>query len=412
MRPQRYAWTLGILAVGASLVAGKRALEWGFRAVPLKIGVLYCRTGPRAPREEPVAASILLAAREINETGGVLGRPIQPILADGGALTEAFRGETERLFKEGVVAVIGGGESRMRRAIRPLFERRQHLLIYPYAYEGCEGSRNIVYLGSVPSQIALPAVKIAIDEIGPRIYVIGPDTAHTRISGELIRSQAASLGGSVVGVHVLGSDRWELRRAAARLRSVNPAPDVVFNLLDAAATRELFKELHAVGVGPGALKIISLQLSESDLIRMPADLSSGAMVGGCFFEGSDAPAASRFAKAFRAAAGPDWSLDGDGEAAYAAVYLLAQAIREARSDEPDAIRRALLHQGTSAPEGIIAIDPATQHAWRSVEVRQLLAGNLALTWRSARPLRPVPFPAGRSRQAWGAMVAAAFRAAR
>ena len=50
--------------------------------------------------------------------------------------------------------------------------------------------------------------------------------------------------------------------------------------------------------------------------------------------------------------------------AYSGVRLWAQAVAEAGSDRPDAIRRALRHQKYDGPEGLIRIDPKNQYAVR------------------------------------------------
>jgi urea transport system substrate-binding protein len=64
------------------------------------------------------------------------------------------------------------------------------------------------------------------------------------------------------------------------------------------------------------------------------------------------------------------------------------------------------HQSMSAPEGIIAIDPDTQHTWRPVFIGRIRAdGQFDIVWTSRTAVRPVPFPISRSRTEWEALVA-------
>ena len=109
----------------------------------------------------------LLAIDEINQKGGVLGRPIEPVIGDGMSDSATFVREAERLItKEGVVTIFGCWTSAHRKAVRPMVEKHDHLLIYPVQYEGLEQSPNIVYTGATPNQQILPAIKWSYTDLG------------------------------------------------------------------------------------------------------------------------------------------------------------------------------------------------------------------------------------------------------
>ena len=55
-------------------------------ASPLRLGILYSRTGTMAISERAILDGILLAVSEINEKGGVLGRLLEPVIEDGQAI--------------------------------------------------------------------------------------------------------------------------------------------------------------------------------------------------------------------------------------------------------------------------------------------------------------------------------------
>ncbi len=68
-------------------------IEWGCRAgdrhvsqaaeAPIKVGILHSLTGTMAISENSVVDAELLAIQQINESGGVLGRSLLPIIKDG-----------------------------------------------------------------------------------------------------------------------------------------------------------------------------------------------------------------------------------------------------------------------------------------------------------------------------------------
>jgi urea transport system substrate-binding protein len=87
------------------------------------------------------------------------------------------------------------------------------------------------------------------------------------------------------------------------------------------------------------------------------------------------------------------------------VHLWAQAVREAETVDVRPVRNAIRHQSLAAPEGIIAIDPETQHTWRPVFIGRVRSdGQFDIVWSSRTAVRPVPFPISRSRPEWEAFV--------
>src|SRR5205823_13970236 len=118
----------------------------------------------------------LLAIEEINAKGGLLGRRIEPVIADGKSDWPTFAQEADRLInKEHVCTIFGCWTSASRKTVKPVMERNNHLLIYPMAYEGLEQSPNIIYTGAAPNQQIIPALKWSFDNLGTRLFLVGSD---------------------------------------------------------------------------------------------------------------------------------------------------------------------------------------------------------------------------------------------
>jgi urea transport system substrate-binding protein len=102
--------------------------------------------------------------------------------------------------------------------------------------------------------------------------------------------------------------------------------------------------------------------------------------------------------------------DDPMEAAYVGVHLWAQAVTAAGSADPMAVRDKLGDQSYPAPEGVVAIDPDTQHVYKTVRIGRVRAdGQFDIVWESGRPIRPEPFPGNRTRQAWQDFLDALYR---
>jgi urea transport system substrate-binding protein len=124
-----------------------------------------------------------------------------------------------------------------------------------------------------------------------------------------------------------------------------------------------------------------------------------------YFQSLPSPENSDFVKKFRARYGAQRVLTDPMEAAYVGVKLWAAAVRQAGSDDPAKIRAAFGNQKIAAPEGEITIDPETHHAFKTPRIGRINAqGQFELVMNDPTPLRPVPFPPSRSRQAWEAFL--------
>src|SRR5262249_28662928 len=85
---------------------------------PIRVGLLYSLHGSLAYSEMPVREATLQAIREVNEAGGVLGRPVKAITEDGGSEEEAFERGAEKLLNEGgVVTIFGCWSSASRKRV-------------------------------------------------------------------------------------------------------------------------------------------------------------------------------------------------------------------------------------------------------------------------------------------------------
>ena len=58
--------------------------------------------------EESVRDATLLAIEEINQSGGVLGRQLEPIIVDGASDSQTFAGGAKQLIVDERVSVVFG----------------------------------------------------------------------------------------------------------------------------------------------------------------------------------------------------------------------------------------------------------------------------------------------------------------
>src|ERR1700691_4686738 len=99
-------------------------------AEPVRIGITTILSGPTADRGQSEQYGAQLALNRINESGGVLGRPIEAYYADNACKPEVGVPATQRLIEqEHVSVVIGALCTPVTHAIMPLMEQARVPLV-------------------------------------------------------------------------------------------------------------------------------------------------------------------------------------------------------------------------------------------------------------------------------------------
>ena len=368
---------------------------------PIVVGILHSRTGPMAVSENAMIDAEVLALEEINRSGGLLGRPVRWVIADGASDWPTFAREAERLIRDERVSVIFGcWTSACRKGVLPVVEAADHLLVYPMAYEGMEQSPNILYTGAAPNQQITPAVQWCHDVLGARrFFLVGSDYIWPRCVNAIISDHLKGIGAQVVGEEYIPFGGTNVDDLVKRI--VTAKPDVILSSVPGDSGLAFARGLRAAGIRPDQTPVVTFAIGENELATATGVDMVGDYAAWNYFQSIDRPENRAFVAAFQAAYGADRTTSDVMVAAYDSVRLWAQAVREAGSADVRQVRSALRRQSLAAPEGIIAIDPETQHTWRPVFIGRIRAdGQFDVVWSSRTAVRPVPFPLSRSRAEW------------
>ena len=366
----------------------------------IKVGILHSLTGTMAISEKSVVDATLLGIEEVNASGGLLGKRIEALVVDAESDLDKFASEAERLItQEQVQVIFGCWTSASRKMVKPIVERHNHLLFYPVQYEGLEQSANIIYTGAAPNQQIIPAVKWAFDHLGKRFYLVGSDYVFPRTANAIIKDQVKALRGQILGERYVPLGSLSVETIVSDI--VDLQPDVILNSINGDTNTVFFEKLRSAGITPDRIPTLSFSLAEDELRSLKATSMAGDFAAWNYFQSIDTENNQAFIQNFQSKFGTDRVTDDPMEAAYFGVYLWAQAVRDAGTTDVQVVRRALLDQSFAAPEGIVYIDPETQHTWKTVRVGRIRPnGQFEIVWASDHPIRPVPFPSYRSPLEW------------
>src|SRR5690606_5370363 len=109
----------------------------------------------------------------------------------------------------------------------PIMRRANVPYFYNMRYEGGVCDRNTVITGTTPSQSLRKMVPWAIEEFGPRIYVLGPDYNFGQITEKWIDQIAAENNAEVVGKELFPLDASNFSATISNIQRAKP--DFIFN---------------------------------------------------------------------------------------------------------------------------------------------------------------------------------------
>lgn len=297
--PAAMRYILTTMALGL-LIGGGLIFRYGDNGpAPIRVGVLHSLSGTMAISERHVKNATLLAIEQINRKGGIDGRRIDPVIADGHSNRPTFASEAERLLEvEKVSAIFGCWTSAGRKTIKPIIEKHHNLLLYPVQYEGMERSSNIIYGGEAPNQQIIPAMQWCFKNMGPRFFLVGSDYIFPRAANEIIKSEAARLGAMIVGEHYLLLGETRVRDVIEKI--MKSEPDIIFNTINGGTNREFFREMSYAGMTADRFPVMSFSVAEKEIEVIGASIVEGHFSSFSYFQSLDTVENRQFVQAIKA----------------------------------------------------------------------------------------------------------------
>ncbi len=405
-----------LAALVVLVILGSAAFWWGpyllgRAAPPIKVGILHSRIGPMKISEESMIDGEVLALEEIKRSGGLSGRDVEWVIADGQSDWPTYAREAQRLIEHEKVSVIFGcWTSASRKSVKPVVERFSHLLIYPMAYEGLEQSPNIIYTGAAPNQQVIPAMSWCHEILKSRkFFLVGSDYVWPHCVNEIAKDQIKALGAQCVGESYILFGSTEVDATVEAIKKASP--DVIISTVVGDSNGPFYKRLHAAGILPERCPVLSFSIAEDELRKLPLSAMVGDYAAWNYFQSIDRSENRDFVRKFQKKYGADRVTSDVIVAAYNSVRLWAQAVKEAETDDVAKVITTIRRQSLNAPEGIVTVDDETQHTWRPVYVGRIRGdGQFDLVWSSGKAVRPIPYPRSRSQSDWESFRDGLYRA--
>lgn len=329
-----------------ALTAGLLCASLAQAAEPIKIGITTILSGPMADRGQQEQYGAQLALDRINQSGGVLGRPVEAFYADNACKPDVGVPATRRLLEqEHVPVIIGALCTPVTHAIMPVMQQAKVPLVIATSagqdfVDASGPTGNDFAFKTIPSEVDIMRglVRWLKSKDVKSIGVVADDGEFQRANAVAIVKAAKDAGINVIAEETIPKDTKDFAPIFDKLKGGSPAELMA---ILGPSTAGFFKAYEASGwkvpvTGrfdmAGALAAVSQGFRDAGGM---AELT-GVTV---FTPVWDRPEVQEFVASYKA----HYGLVPTQRSffVFEAAYLVVDAIKRAGSDQAAAIEQAL-----------------------------------------------------------------------
>lgn len=372
---------------------------------PIKVGILHSLSGTMATSETSLKDMDLMMIEQINKSGGVLGRQLEPVVVDPASNWPLFAEKARRLLlKDKVAVVFGCWTSVSRKSVLPVFEEFNGLLFYPVQYEGEEMSRNVFYTGAAPNQQAIPAVEYLMSKEGgsaTRWVLLGTDYVYPRTTNKILRAFLKSKGvkDGEIQESFIPFGHADYRTIVAKIKKFSEGgKTAVISTINGDSNVYFYKELGKAGLKSKDVPVVAFSIGEEMLRNIDTKPLVGQLAAWNYFMSVKNPVNDEWKKQWAAYSlenmlpGASKPLTDDPmEASRTGILMWKAAVEKAGTTDVDAVRKAMIGQSLNTPSGYLEVMGANHHLSKPVMIGEIKADgqfNVIYKTPTAIPAKP------------------------
>jgi urea transport system substrate-binding protein len=355
--------TLKVLGASTALAAGSLAapaiIRTASAADPIRVGVVSPLTGAWTVYGKAHSAGFQMAVDEINEKGGVLGRPLEVVIGDSKTEPRIVVEQSNRLIRQERVDFLAGTfSSAERNAAGPVVTSANKILLYPTFYEGQEKeyypgvcNKNIFMFGPEPTQQVWPHMEYMMNKFGKKFFMIGSDYAWPRVTNLVTKRKLEELGGEVVGEVYIPFNTPQYESVLREIQG--SGADIIFHSLTGSDTVNFRRQYAAAGMKDD-FAFWTVDDEEVVTSGLGPEVSQGDYVSFDYFMTIEQPNNKAFLERFKQKFGQDALMNTVGVAMYNAAHMAAKAIEKTGEVSTDSLREGLKGMTfDQAPQGAV-----------------------------------------------------------
>lgn len=397
---------LKLSAIAAAAMIGTSPLALAQSKEPIKVGILHSLSGTMAISETSLKDVALMTIDEINKSGGVLGRKLEPVVVDPASNWPLFAEKARQLVSKDKVAVtFGCWTSVSRKSVLPVYEELNSLLFYPVQYEGEEMSKNVFYTGAAPNQQAIPAVEYLMSKEGGgarRFFLLGTDYVYPRTTNKILRAFLKSKGVADKDIEEVYTPfgHSDYQTIVANIKKFSQGgKTAVVSTINGDSNVPFYKELGNAGLKAKDVPVVAFSVGEEELRGIDTRPLVGHLAAWNYFMSVKNPENDAFRKQWAAwvksnnLPGGDKRVTNDPmEATYVGIHMWAQAVKKAGSTDTNKVRAAMYGQTFKAPDGFTLTMGENHHLYKPVMIGEVKGdGQFSVVWKTPKAVRAQPW---------------------
>ena len=343
IRKALFLGTVGILFGAAAAQAQE----------PIKIGVVTPLSGTYAGIGQQVRWGLELATKEVNDSGGILGRKVQLLFEDEEANPAVATQKAEKLFQvEKVDFLTGTVNSGATLAVGQVAERNSRLMAttvsFSDAITGDKCSPNVFRVNAAAGMQA-NALAAWLQGAKPKakVFYLGPDYEMGRSTVAAFKAQAEAVGAQSVGEIYAPLDSKDYSQYFGQIRAAQP--EVLYTSTAGNDTVRFLTQMQEYGL-IGKMQIVGASGTiTSQNIGAIGKAAEGFVTGVGYSSLIDSPENKTFVEHFKAANKIDPDLYGADS--YGLIYFYKAAAEKAKSVDTDKLREAMSGLEWMTPQG-------------------------------------------------------------
>ena len=380
------AWMSGAIATGVG--GWVIPARWANAAEgPIKVGIATDLTGAIGFAGNANANIAKMVVKDINDAGGVLGRPLELHIEDTASNESVAVANVRKLIqRDKVDVVLGGITSSMRNAIKDVIVTRgKTLYIYPQLYEGKECTPYLFCTGPTPAQQCDEFIPWLMKNGGRRFALPSANYVWPHVLNAYARQVIEKNGGEVIFEEYYPLDQIEYSATVNKIMTNNV--DVVFNTVIPPGVGPFIKQLYEAGFSKRGGRLSCVYYDENTLnINAPYEMEGLASCLDYFravdaSEPFSAKLQSEYEKEF-----PGSVLFCAGSAAtgmYRGLKLWEAAVKEAGKLDRESVAAALDHAKIAeGPGGPAEMVPGKRHCKMQMYTAVAKSGKYEIVARS------------------------------
>jgi branched-chain amino acid transport system substrate-binding protein len=319
----------------------------------IKIGVVTPLTGTYAGIGQQVKWGLELASKEINASGGIMGRNVELLYEDEEANPSVATQKAEKLFQVSKVDFLTGTvNSGSTLAVGQVAERNNRLMAttvsFSDAITGEKCSPNVFRVNArAGMQSVALAEWLAKEKPGANVFYLGPDYEMGRSTVAAFKEAAEHKGAKSVGEVFAPLDNKDYSPFFGQIRAARP--DVLYTSVAGNDTVRFFTQMAEYGVNKNVQIVGASGTVTSQNLSAVGKAAEGFVTGVGYSTEINSPENKKFVNDFKVA----WKADPDlyGADSYGLLYFYKAAVEKAKSTDTDKVRTAMRDLEWMTPQG-------------------------------------------------------------